>query len=381
MRERFFYVTNKFIKELREVRVSSWLRVPTAILFFLPGVLGSIFFLVISYVQQLKLARFNVKKLAIALFFLCLLLIATVIQFGYFYDIPSLISGILYCCLFILLVSSSEFSEIRLEVLRGFVYINALLLILGHLFPVIGNLVFDEQLLIMRYRGLTLEPSIIGIILSWCFYYLLSLGVKHSLLAIFLCIVIIIATFSGSAYILLGVASLLALNLRNLAFLVAIMIFTAPIFFLFDAGLQGLVFQRIENIASGNISNSTFLRFVAPFLVLSDMIETTPLSYLFGVGIGFSEGYLSQNSDVFYYLRDYKFNFVPKINNGITVIIVNFGLVMSIFLLIHAVLQAYKNQTMPLLFLFFSTLFFTGHIFSPIFMLMYMLLIKKIRII
>lgn len=360
--------------------MSSWLAVSTAILFFLPGVLGSICFLVISYAQQLKLARFYIQNLVIALFFLCLLLIATVVQFDYFYDIPSLISGILYCCLFILVVSSSAYVEIKLRVLRGFVYINALLLILGYLFPVIGDLVFDEQLLIMRYRGLTLEPSIIGIVLSWCFYYLLSLGAKQSLLAVFLCVVIIVATFSGSAYILLGIASLLALNLRNLAFLTVIMILCLPLFFLFDAGLQGLVFQRIENIASGNISNSTFLRFVAPFLVLSDMIDTTPLSYLFGVGIGFSEGYLSQNSDIFYYLRDYKFNFVPKINNGITVIIVNFGLVMGFSLLVHAVWQASKNHTMPLLFLFFSTLFFTGHIFSPIFMLMYMLLIKKIRI-
>lgn len=249
--------------------------------------------------------------------------------------------------------------------------LNALAL-LGSVLEPVRNLMFIEKVGGLRFQAFYAEPSVAA------FTYVFNVHVlwqrrheRYAGLFLGLNLLFLLLTFSGSGLMLLGL--LLLVQLRR-------MTSTMVVFRAFGLLVLGLVtlrlalpeaFEqmfvvRLTGIATSQIDNSTFLRFVAPWLFINDLANNQ--NYLWtGTGIGGLIPYIQRFEGRLWFLVNYDGESLYALNNGYALVISLLGLPLALLLLgltLYKVFKAKSDSSVKALFLAYP--FFSGYLIHPL---------------
>ena len=360
----------------------NYLRVSALFIFLLPSSVGSLFFLLVNFINPSSYQLVKLNRLIISLSVLAISLAVVLSNDQYIGSYISLFHALLYVLLACIIFSGKYAVSVALSVIKLFVLINFFALLAGYLIGAgLENIIFTSNFIIPRFRGFTAEPATIGIVLSWCIFILLKSSGADKWYYIGLSAVMILLTFSGSAFVLTAFAFAMAMRLGQVVFFGVLFLLSFSLALSLGLpGLEEIVLSRINNILDGNYNQSTFLRFISPILVATDFSNFGLMDFVFGSGVGVIENFLSINQNTFGYLETYKGEFVPQVNNSFAVIFVTFG-AWGLFLFLSVLIISMKRTQDPKTHvLFILTLFFTGKVFSPIFWLLFLYTTKKIQV-
>lgn len=290
-------------------------------------------------------------------------------------------------------ISAQYYRPELIAVLHGSIYLVVLLSLRGHIrisppektialltiislfflfaSPVLAiqDIAFVEKVNGLRFRSYFSEPAAAAIV--FCLHISLIQGSRSKLLKNFVIFgnsLLVLFTFSGTGLILLSVVLFQWQIVRWSIPIVMGVVVAALIFGLvLPYQFESIVLSRAEQILTGDISNSTFLRFVAPFMVLGDAFRSLDV-ILTGVGIGSLSEYLIFNHSLFGYLRDFSGNRVDVLNNGYAIILILLGAPTGVTLLLYMARTVLRSNADTKAKIFFICLpMFTGVVWSASF--------------
>lgn len=294
-------------------------------------------------------------------------------------DLVSVVHGSMY-----LLVAASLRGRIDLPSLRHLLVlltiVSLALLVLGPV-QLVREFAFIDTVNGLRFRSYFSEPSIAAI--AFCLNIILVRGEKSKRLKLFVLLgntILVVFTFSGTGLILLAVALLDKEAMRWIPAGIIALVAAALLFRIgMPAEFETIVFARVERLLNNDLSNSSFLRFIAPWLTVEGAFREVDV-FLAGVGIGGLSDYLMANGRTFYYLQNYAGEQVLVLNNGYAVLFVLLGFPAAVFILawMAARLKASKAEfRIKLLFLLLP--FFSGAIWAANFWLLFYMAAGLIR--
>lgn len=225
---------------------------------------------------------------------------------------------------------------------------------------------------VYRYEMTFAEPSFLAIYSCILLYFIFNefkfKGAKVYFIS-FSLFLNVFMSFSGSGLILLGVIFILLFrfSLRSLTLMVISLCVSIPLLITYTS-LPTVVEDRVGRLINNNVDPSTYLRFVAPVLLVLDTFESRPL---LGSGLGLSDELILNNYSNYLYLLkknekgDSIYN--TNIDNAWASLIFNTGIIG--FLIVVLLLYTNKKngfETNTLIF-FICTLFFAGAFIHPLF--------------
>ena len=239
--------------------------------------------------------------------------------------------------------------------------------------PAVREIFFIEKAGGLRFQSYYSEPSVAAFTYVFNLQQLWAQRARRgSAAAMAVSLICLMPTFSGSG---LGLLMLLVLAnfgtgqgvLRSVALLVLMAFALVVVRFLAADAFDQMLVARMQGIVGigGQADNSTFLRFVAPWLFLSDMVGNGNFGWT-GVGLGGLVNYVDRNQVHLWFLVDFNGDTVYAINNGYAVVLGLFGLPLGILSLIILLVLVYRspeprgNKTMLLAYPFFS-----GYLIHP----------------
>jgi hypothetical protein len=261
-------------------------------------------------------------------------------------------------------------------------WLNVVILVIS-LFPSIRDFTFIETPSGFRFKSFYSEPSYAAFIYIFNMQQLWMRRHQEQisvlLLVNFTCLLF---TFSGS-----GVALLLLLLLIHLSvgmrfnvrikLLVVLILGLSLLKILAGDAFNQMLIARLQGIANNEIDNSTFLRFIAPWLFLDGLIAKN-LHFYLGTGIGGMVEYINYYRSDFGYLVDYSGQYVDAVNNGYVIIVALLGLplgAITLFWIFKRVWKSKMHLSDRLLFLAYP--FFSGWVIHPLFFLLMLLSTSK----
>ncbi len=233
-----------------------------------------------------------------------------------------------------------------------------------------------------RFRSYFSEPARAAAMYALNIY-LVNFVVKKALVKMVLLLmslVCIAATYSGTG-IVLGLVMLLPyLKQRAVVFAMPVVLLLGMVWVSSDEGFTDRISQRVSGILAGEVDNSTFQRFFAPFLFISEQVSATD-TLLFGHGIGGMEPYIRQNPGNYAFLvNPYSHELIPKSSNGYVIMLSWFGFPLGLFLMLLwiALMVPLKRPLSLKLFVLLYP-FFAAWLLHPFFMLLLSVLFGDIR--
>jgi hypothetical protein len=261
-------------------------------------------------------------------------------------------------------------------------WLNVLVLFFS-LHPQVQAMAFFETPGGLRYQSIYIEPSYAAFIYLFNIVELIKIKRTEKVDGlIFLNILLIFITFSGSGLALL-LLFLMAYVIEKFSFKsklkVASVVIALLTTFIFSArsAFNEMVLSRWQGILTGDIDNSVFLRFVAPWVFLDQMAGRW-VHFMAGVGIGGINEYINYYRSELAFLQFYDGSDATGLNNGYAVILAmmgfpfGFGLICLIIFLVWRSNSAISSKALLLAYPFFS-----GWIVHPLYILMLAIVIKK----
>ncbi|MCE7536798.1 O-antigen ligase family protein [Aliivibrio fischeri] len=253
-----------------------------------------------------------------------------------------------------------------------FASLNLSLFFIALIFPYVKDMVYFKEFSgLLRYKGIFREPSYNAIISSCLFFARLMIPSRNQFIKIMqsiLLVLIMMISFSGSGIILFIMAALISmLNVKNkkpLIYMISLSIIMM-IFFIPD-DFYGYVYNRAARALSGDVDESTFIRFFAPLHFLS---VTWSEYTLFGVGLANIQEMILRDPGSFSFLAKYNDNFNTNIDNGFIYWLSGTGFFGFVFLSFFYIFIFITRSTTEFRVLMFHSfiLFFTGAFISPVF--------------
>ncbi len=256
-------------------------------------------------------------------------------------------------------------------------------ILLGSIFSPIREIAFIEKVGGLRFESFYTEPSYAAFI---CIFNMQQAWMRRHQerisLLLFVNFVCLLLTFSGSGFALLFL--LLAVHLSigvklNVRVKLFIMLASGIALLKMLAGdaFDQMILARFQGIASSQIDNSTFLRFVAPWLFL-DGLASRELHFFFGTGIGGLTEYINFYRSELSYLEDFSGVPLSSINNGYAIIVALLGFPLGVAVLMWIFWQTWKSNlhlSNKLLFVVYP--FLSGWVIHPLFFLLMALSLWK----
>lgn len=281
---------------------------------------------------------------------------------------PPEIIGVLHGSLYLMILVSlrGHVNLVIPEKTIALITVVNLLMLAGSPIPIIQEIAFVEKVNGTRFRSYFSEPASAAIV--FCIHIMLMSQARSQSLRYFVLIassVMTLFTFSGTGIVLLFVALFQWQTAKwlipiGLGLVAAMLIFG----FVLPSQVDSIVLSRAERILSNDLSNSSFLRFAAPLLVLGDAFQDFG-TLMTGIGIGNLSDYLLSNWSLFHYMRDFAGNRVDVLNNGYSIILVLLGLPLGLALIAFLARQLATSPASAQLKMFFALLpFFTGAVWS-----------------
>jgi hypothetical protein len=226
-----------------------------------------------------------------------------------------------------------------MQIVRTVVWLNTLLL-LTFFIDEVRDFFWYENLGQYRFRSYYFEPSIAALIYVLNIQIIWTVVRKtwESVILIAVSLVGLLLTYSGSGILLLGVMMMTGIRWSRLVPMLKIIIVAAPPLILWSltpegaAAIDEMIVQRAFSILMLEYDNSVYLRAVAPFIFLSDQLESVTYT-LAGFGVGGLKNYMLSNESSLMYFRNFAGEFMTSINNGYVVLIALVGLPMAAFCL------------------------------------------------
>lgn len=250
-----------------------------------------------------------------------------------------------------------------LRVAKILTIVTLLALVISPLSGAVSDYVFWSENGKTRFQGILLEPSIQGIISGLFILLFVEYEKKGKARIVYslLNLIFVISTYSGSGYLVLLVYGMLKMAkfLRFRYFIYAV-IPSLVLVFVFGDKIAEFVFGRITSIFIGEMDFSTYIRFVAPWLLVGRLYETGGL--LTGVGFGASPEWIKTAASDIYtsYGHDGE---VEQIYNSIVYLTMEGGIILSA-LFVKMIYGMFKNANkvgkLLCAFLFVFT-FVSGH--------------------
>lgn len=245
-------------------------------------------------------------------------------------------------------------------------WLNVAILV-SSVLPPLRDIFFIERSGGLRFQSYYSEPSVAAFTYVFNLQQLWSQRTRRGSVAGMACsLVCLLPTFSGSGLALLMLLVLTNFGtgqglVRSAGLLFLMLLGLVLVRFIAADAFDQMLVARLQGIVgvSGQADNSTFLRFVVPWLFLADMITNGNFAFT-GVGLGGLVNYIDRNQVHLWYLVDFNGETLYSINNGYAVVMALFGLPIGILLLVILLYLVYRspesraNKTMLLAYPFFS---------------------------
>lgn len=253
----------------------------------------------------------------------------------------------------------------------------SVLLLLGYLIPAVRDFAYVEKISGFRFQSYLPEPAAAAFVLIFNLHLLWLRGLNQPwarpLLAANL--VCLAATFSGSGLALL--ALLIATHLRHnfslrraLLFALLLVALLLGLRLLFPEAFNQMVITRVTAILGSQADNSTFLRFVVPWLFIRDLVQDD-LHFWLGTGIGGMVDFIESNHHRLWYLVDFQGQTLTSLNNGYAVVMSLLGIPLGLTLIVWAIWLIWRSPAPPTSkVLTLAYPFFSGFIIHPFFWLL-----------
>lgn len=279
---------------------------------------------------------------------------------------------------YLILYGASNKSALNLIPMRSIAtvtWLNLALLVGSFLMP-IREITFIEVVGGARFQSIYTEPSYAA------FIYILNLqqlmmrrSEERSYILIAINISCLLITYSGSGFSLLLLLILTSMSskisiggkIKYFALLVAISLLL--LIFAGDA-INQIVTSRWIGILNGEIDNSVFLRFVAPWIFL-DGLASESIHFFIGAGIGGITEYINFYRAELGYLVFFDGAEASALNNGYAVIIALLGFPLGFGVLSWIFFRVWKSKSdVTYKVLFIGYPFFSGWVIHPLFFLL-----------
>ena len=361
---------------------------------FPPLICGLIFFFlllsnkIIAYTYSHRKLKFEVSygriSYPVATIIFSIILIISTIQallFPYSLNIVSILQIIFY--LIVLDAARKEsLNYVPVKLISLITWLNFIVLILS-IHPLIRDYTFFEMPGGLRFQSIYVEPSYAAFIYILNFIELNkqrkfekvnSLMLINALLALI--------TFSGSGIALLLIFLIThmvsKINFKTKIKILFMLIILFTIFY-FSArtSFDEMILSRWEGIISGEVDNSVFLRFIAPWMFVEQMSERF-MHLLLGVGVGGLNGYINYYRNELPFLVFYEGSEATGLNNGYVIILVTLGVPFGFCFLLWIFWLVWRSKSSIISkALLLAYPFFSGWIIHPLYILMLTLVIKK----
>lgn len=247
-----------------------------------------------------------------------------------------------------------------------------LLLLLSFPLPALRDIAYVEKVGGYRFQSYFSEPSLAAFLLIFNLNQLWLSGLEKpwSRWLLVINLVCLIPTFSGSGMMLL--ALLVATHLRHnfswrqaLWFLLLLGVALVGLRTLFSAAFDQMLVARAAGLLGNQTDNSTFVRFVVPWLFLRDLVQDD-VHFWFGTGLGGLVDFIETNHQRLWYLVDYQGQTLANLNNGYVIVLALLGVPLGLVLIISVVYRVGVSPADPkskVLFLAYP--FFSGYVSHP----------------
>lgn len=266
-----------------------------------------------------------------------------------------------------LLLKEREFNlSSFITVIKALTILNTIL-VFSYFIPNLRDIFYFDILGFYRFQGIYLEPSIAAISSIFNIIVLLPYIKKNkNSLYIFINLLFVILTFSGSGLFLLLTTLFFYLvkNIKASSLFFSFCFLMSLYYLIFLAFQDNFIYVRIMNILDGNFSQSTYIRFFAPFEFINYLYNSVPSNFL--IGVSDPRLYIESNHSDFKYF--YLWHGAPTydLNNGYAVLWSLSGLI-GLGVFFTYMFYHWKNKNFLLNIFVFFVPFFTGHLVSIIY--------------
>lgn len=279
----------------------------------------------------------------------------------------SLILHLIFLMCITLLLKEREFNLSGfMTVIKVLTILNTIL-IFSYFIPNLRDIFYFDLMGFYRFQGIYLEPSIAAISSIFNIIVLLPYAKKNkNSLYIFINLLIVMLTFSGSGLFLLLTTLFFYLvkNIKASSLFFSFCFLMSLYYLIFLAFQDNFIYVRIMNILDGNFSNSTYIRFFAPFEFINHLYDTSTSNFL--IGVSDPRLYIESNHSDFKYFYVWNGSKTYDLNNGYAVLWSLTGLI-GLGTFFTYMFYHWKNKNFLLNIFVFFVPFFTGHFVSIIY--------------
>jgi hypothetical protein len=254
-------------------------------------------------------------------------------------------------------------------------WLNFAMLVGSTLLP-IREVAFIEKVGGLRFESFYVEPSYAAFIYIFNVQQLWIRRLQEKVfLLLFVNFSCLLLTFSGSGlallFLILVIHLSVGIKLKAKVKLLIVIISSILIVKIFaDEAFDQMLISRFQSIVSSDIDNSTFLRFVAPWLFLEGL-AAKELHFFVGTGIGGMVQYINLYKFELGYLAIYSGESVSSLNNGYAIIVALLGFPVGVTIILWMFGKTLKSKSkLSHKILFIAYPFFSGWIIHPLFFLL-----------
>lgn len=233
--------------------------------------------------------------------------------------------------------------------------------------PPLRTILYFDMAGFYRFRGAYLEPSIAAIAAIFHIIILWQYSpVKNNKIFILINLLIVIITFSGSGFLLLAIMLfsnfIKKIKLSKIVFMIVACL--SAYILIFEVLEDTFLHLRIVNMLNGNFSQSTYLRFFAPFEFIHALYDSDLYSFFFGISD--PRLYIESNYSIFQYFYLWDGTKTYQVNNGYAVLWALSGFV-GVIIFFTFMFFHWRNRNIVYNSFFIFLPFFTGHFVSILF--------------
>lgn len=260
----------------------------------------------------------------------------------------------------------------------------SLLLLVGYFVPAVREFSFVEKVGGYRFRSYLSEPANASFVLIFNLHlvWLRGLDKPWARLLVAANLICLVPTFSGSGMALLALVGLIHIRHnfsagRAFFFVLLLVVLLLGLRVVFPEAFDQMLIARAQRILDSQADNSTFLRFVVPWLFIRDLVQQD-VHFWLGTGIGGIVDFIESNHHRLWYLVDYQGQTLTSLNNGYAVVLSLMGIPLGALLIVWTLARIWTSPAAPTTkVLTLAYPFFSGYVIHPFLWLLLALALTK----
>jgi hypothetical protein len=328
-----------------------------------PAVIGVMLFALPFFVLTKRVRIVNKPPIYVAVALIAAISIGHLFFNLKFFD-GGLVLHLVFLMCMILMLKEKEFRFSSFIAVIKVVTIVNLCMLFSYFTPILRDIFYFEIVGFYRFQGAYLEPSVAAISSVFNIIVLLLYSAQNKKTPyILINLLIVMLTFSGSGLFLLLI-TLLTYLIKN--FKGSILFYTLGLLcslygLIFIAYPENFLYLRAANVLNQEFSQSTYLRFFAPFEFISHLYNTSVFGFIFGISD--PRLYIEYNHSDFQYFYLWHGSKTYQLLNGYAVLWGLSGLV-GVSAFFTLMFYHWKNRNLVYNTFILFVPFFMGHFVS-----------------